>query len=223
MNIVSVLKLIILTTLTLLTFNIVQASVPSLPKDSAPWIGKDLKGMPCQGGEQGFGPYDYTNPSHRGEPLQLVESAHFLPKQELEVGKYLGDMDYTLRAFPNHHRAMYAIIRYHLTSVNQRVGRFTPPECYLQRALNFKRDDGTIWMLYGLYLHKAGRLADADKYYQQAERLMPNYAELHYNYGLLLFDLKEFDQAQQHAKKAYQLGYPLAGLREKLKRAGYWK
>jgi tetratricopeptide (TPR) repeat protein len=46
-------------------------------------------------------------------------------------------------------------------------------------------------------------------------------ADLHYFLGLVLLDMKEFDAARQHARSAYDLGYPLPGLRDRLASAGY--
>lgn len=201
---------------------------PPLPKDSAPWVGNTRSGTPCQGKAQGYGPYDYTNPIHRGDPLQTVEVAHFTPKVErLESGERsgkdpIGDIDYTLRAFPNHHRALYSLITYYFKFTNFHNERKIYPECYLQRALNFKRDDGNVLLLFGLYLHKSGALVDAQKKYKEAEKLMPNSAELHYNMGLLYFDLKDFANSKKYGIRAYELGYPLPGLRKKLKQAGHW-
>ncbi|MBK8750852.1 MAG: hypothetical protein IPL99_04020 [Candidatus Competibacteraceae bacterium] len=40
--------------------------------------------------------------------------------------------------------------------------------------------------------------------------------------GLLYFDLKQYGLAKQYAQKAYQLGYPLPGLRKKLASVGQW-
>lgn len=46
-------------------------------------------------------------------------------------------------------------------------------------------------------------------------------AQLNYMLGLVLVDLGEFDAAREHARKAYELGYPLPGLRDRLARAGH--
>ncbi len=47
-------------------------------------------------------------------------------------------------------------------------------------------------------------------------------SEIHYFLGLTLVDLKRYEEAVEHARKAYALGYPLQGLRKKLKAAGHW-
>jgi tetratricopeptide (TPR) repeat protein len=46
-------------------------------------------------------------------------------------------------------------------------------------------------------------------------------AEINYFLGLVLVDLKDYAAAREYARKAYTLGYPLPGLRDKLARAGY--
>lgn len=46
-------------------------------------------------------------------------------------------------------------------------------------------------------------------------------AELHYFLGLMLANQKRYTEAVDHAHKAYDLGYPLPGLKRKLQRAGY--
>ena len=55
-----------------------------------------------------FGPFDYRTATK--DKLKLVESYHFTPKVESLIGGQSGtlgaDIDYTLRAFPNHPRAL---------------------------------------------------------------------------------------------------------------------
>jgi len=46
-------------------------------------------------------------------------------------------------------------------------------------------------------------------------------AEIQYNLGLVLLELGDIEEAQIAARKAYELGYPLPGLRNKLKRMGH--
>lgn len=199
------------------------------PKNSAPWIGEQLSGVRCRGKKQAYGPYDYTKPEHRGASLRLVEGAHFMPRvnalvEDRSDSSLISDIDYTLRAFPNHHKALYAVTRYwFLPKTSKRVSNWqTPPECYFQRAINFKKNDGVAQMLYGLYLHKLKRHKDAGRLYLQAEELTPDSAQLSYNIGLLYYDTKKYDLAKKYAKKAYAAGYPLPGLQRKLKKAGYW-
>lgn len=207
------------------------SAVPPLPKNSAPWVGTEINGSSCRGKRQAYGPYDYTRPDHRGASLRLVEGAHFMPRvnqlvEDRADSTVINDIDYTLRAFPNHHGALYAVTRYwFMPDSNKRVPNKrleTPPECYFQRAINFKPDDGTAIMLYGLYLHRLHRHDDALEQYKRAETLHES-AQLSYNMGLLYFDMKKYEDSMVYAKKAYAQGYPLPGLSNKLKNKGYLK
>ena len=56
-----------------------------------------------------------------------------------------------------------------------------------------------------------------------AEKKAPDHPNLAYNIGLLQVDLKRYDAALTYAHRAYQAGFPLPGLRDKLKRAGVWR
>jgi tetratricopeptide (TPR) repeat protein len=129
-----------------------------------------------------------------------------------------------LRAFPNHHRALYLIGEYQL-----RTKRSPPPnanysaECYFERAIAFRPADGAVRMIYGGFLHRKGDLQAALAQYRAALARLPDFPELHYNLGLLLVDLKDYEGAWEHAAIAYRGGYPLPGLRNKLQAAGHWR
>jgi tetratricopeptide (TPR) repeat protein len=47
-------------------------------------------------------------------------------------------------------------------------------------------------------------------------------AEIQYTLGLIYFELNDKENALAYARKAYDKNYPLPGLQQKLKRAGYW-
>lgn len=175
----------------------------------------------------GYGPFDYTNPIHVAEHLGIVEKHHFTTDVETLAqgvkGVIWGDIGYTLRAFPNHHRALYAAVRLWLSPDAPPLGPdVLPTDCYLQRAVTFKPRDGVVHMIYGIFLHRQEKLAEALEEYQRAVKLMPDSAEAHYNLGLLHADMLEYQDAKKHAERAYELGYPLPGLMEKLRSAGVW-
>jgi tetratricopeptide (TPR) repeat protein len=194
------------------------------PGQRAPWVGNDLNGLPCQGKEQGFGPFDYTSIEGK-KNLNIVEIYHFTSKVETlksgQSGHIDGDLDYTLRAFPNHHRALNAMMRYQEQNPQKIHPDTTKIECYLQRATHFAPHDPIPFILYGIYLHKHGHLQQALDQYQQAEKIQPNHPELLYNLGFLFIDLKKLEQAREYARKAYGAGHPLSGLKNKLKKLGY--
>lgn len=199
-------------------------------KLSAPWVGVDFAGVSCQGLKQAYGPYDYTKRSKFHKELYLVESAHFNQNVETLQGgakqkhNLYGDMDYTLRAFPNHHRALNTVIRFRTLygAANYKTKKLSPAECYLQRAVYYAPADASAIMLYGILLHKLGKLDEALKKYKEAEALSQDNSEIQYNLGLLLVEMKRYEEAKLYATKAYKKKFPLKGLKRKLEKAGKW-
>jgi hypothetical protein len=188
-----------------------------------------LVALDCGPLENAYGPFDYSNPTHKAEKLPIVESFHFNSDVESLKRGMTGhlpgsDLDYTLRAFPNHHRALYSMGRYALQHPNSRVppGANWSGECYFERAIRFRDDDPVVRIVYGVYLSLAKRYPEAIEQLQEARRLDDQNPEVHYNLGLLYEKTGQDELALQHAKKAYEIGYPLKGLRNILVRKGVW-
>ena len=171
-----------------------------------------------------YGPFDYTNPSDVKNHLPVVERYHFSSEvenlQRDMTGSIYGDLRYTLRAFPNHHRALNAMGRLEL---RDGVGaEAKQASCYFERAIRFNPSDATVRLVYGIYLYRKENLGAAIRELEKAIELAPNSAEAHYNLGLVLQNTGQPAEAVKHAAFAQQLGYPLPGLIRKLERAGYW-
>ncbi len=79
-----------------------------------------------------------------------------------------------------------------------------------------------MWMAQGMHLHSRGRYKEALASYKRAEELGNNSITFFYNFGLLWFELKDYDHAVEYAKRAYDGGWPLPGLANKLKSVGRW-
>jgi tetratricopeptide (TPR) repeat protein len=173
-----------------------------------------------------FGPYDYRT----AEPklLREVETYHFTTKVETLRGgesTYIGgDLDYTLRAFPNHTRALLAMVRLsEKEKRDQPQGSRYSVDCWFDRAVRYAPDDGQVRMVYGFHLARKGQPQQAVKELEQARALIGEDANVHYNLGLAYFDLKDFDKSLYHAQQAYRLGFALPGLKNKLEQAGRWR
>ena len=192
----------------------------------APWVGTTLWGTPCTGAGEGYGPFDYLLRSQYSKELILVESAHFTPNVENLIsgstGSLTADLGYTLRAWPNHHRALNSVVRLRVRMGSNFPRSGDPPaECYLQRAINYSRKDSTAQMLYAMLLHRMSQNEKALQYYQAAENLSPNDVQIKYNMGLLLCDMGRYQEAKSLANEVYAQGYPLPGLRRRLSAKGY--
>jgi tetratricopeptide (TPR) repeat protein len=174
-----------------------------------------------------YGPFDYRARAAHSYEFNLVEHAHFTSDVEngikgstSEIG---GDLDYTLRAIPNHHRALATMARYAVRTKAIQLGHAKyPVECYFDRAMRYAPDDGAVLAEYGNYLFALGRTEKAFGLYRAAVNLSPENATINYNVGLAYFTHKDYDNALMHAQKAYAAGYPLPGLKKKLIDAGKW-
>jgi tetratricopeptide (TPR) repeat protein len=156
-----------------------------------------------------------------------VESAHFTPEVEQLIRGLTGplgqELDYTLRAFPNHHRALISVMRYGKKMKSPQPPNLRyPVECYFERAIRFRPDDTTAKMIYATFLFDNARPLEGDQQLEQVDKLAGDNAFAHYNSGLIYFENKQFDKAVVQAQKALALGFPRADLRDKLMSIGKW-
>lgn len=171
------------------------------------------------------GPFDYR--SDRGDRLKVVEDHHFTPRVEALIAGTSstvgGDLAFTLRAFPNHHRALVSMM-----NLGAKLKTPLPPgaqwsvECYFRRAVVFQPDDLIARMLYAKFLAGVNRKAQSMEQLAYVVHKADDSSMTHYNAGLLYFDLGEFDKALAQAHRAQALGFEQAGLKHKLVAAGKW-
>lgn len=169
--------------------------------------------------------FDFLDPASKPR-LDIVEEYHFTPEienlQHGLTGYIPGELDFVLRALPNHYRALVAMGRWqqmHPKMPDSLEGRVHTADCYFKRAIWFRGEDPNLHALYGIYLHQTGRLDDAEREYDIAEKLGSENPELYYNRGLLKLKKGDLEAAQAYADKAYAKGYPLPGLRDMLAKA----
>lgn len=180
---------------------------------------------PCGVLTNAYGPFDYRTDTQK---LQVVEAFHFTPEVEtLTRGKsssIAGDLDYTLRASPNHSRALIAMMN---LSIREKKPKFAEAAwsiaCYFDRALRFRPDDGMVRLVYATFLSKSGKPAEAVKQLEAAAASGMNSGNFNYNLGLAYFEFKDYEKSLAAAHKAYQLGFNLPGLKGKLVSAGKWR
>jgi len=157
-----------------------------------------------------------------------VTGAHFLPFVEALVRGNTsstpgGDIDYTLRAIPNHHNALMSMMRLgEKEKTNKPSGSRYTVECWFDRALRFRPDDHIARMIYVTFLTKNNRKPEAMQHLEFVLKLAKDNAFTHQNIGLLYFDLGEHKLALAQAHKAIELGLNRPGLRDKLQAIGQW-
>jgi Tfp pilus assembly protein PilF len=173
----------------------------------------------CGDLENSYGPFDYRDPLVRSQKLRVVEDFHFTRDvQSLQrgaSGSVITDLDYTLRAFPNHSRALAVMSKYALQGGGF-LDTISSAECYFLRAVAFAPDDAAVHLLYGNYLYKRKKLKEAREEYEAAVRLDPQSPEISYNAGLYFLEVGEIERARELAKIAYDQDYPLPGLKNRL-------
>jgi tetratricopeptide (TPR) repeat protein len=139
-------------------------------------------------------------------------------------GPLESDLDYTLRASPNHHRALLSLIRLGQKKRSPQPGALPRPiECYFERALRFRPDDALARMLYVKFLTVQQRHADALRELDKVPAIAADNGFTHLNAGMLYLDLKVYDKALQQAHMAMRLGHPGTPLRDALKSQGRWR
>ncbi len=133
-------------------------------------------------------------------------------------GALPGDIHYTLRHIPNHYGALEAMARYQLQHPGESK-RYLTVDCYFERAFAFRPKDARLYLLYGTYLHRAGRWDKAGAAVcarrGAGPRLRPSSTTTAACWN---FERNNYEAAATYAAKAYAGGYPLPALRNKLGR-----
>lgn len=157
-----------------------------------------------------------------------VERRHFTPKVETLVGgestsSIAADVGYTLRKFPNHHRALLTMMR-----LGERYKSDTPPgseqsiSCWFEHALAFTPSDTVVRGLYATYLHSTAQTGEAIRQLDIAQRYAGDDPVSVYSIGAVYFDIGQHQLALEQALKARRLGDPRTGLEQALRKAGRW-
>ena len=172
-----------------------------------------------------YGPYDYRTDRDK---LPIVTGAHFTAEVEALIRGTTshrpgGDIDYTLRAIPNNHRALLAMMRLgEKEKTSQPSGSRYSVQCWFERAVLFRPDDAIVRMIYSTYLNSKGRVPDANRQLVIATSYAKDNAFTNYNIGLHYFDLKNYDKALANAHQAMALGFVQTELKEQLRSVGKW-
>lgn len=186
----------------------------------------------CGSLENHYGPFDYINPEHRtaekGHRLRIVEQHHFTHQVEsLQRGEstvYVGgDISYTLRVWPNHHRALLAATRLALKHKSERPDHMSLSiDCWFDRAKRMSPEDGMVPAIFATYLAKRNRKQEAMENAADAFALSPDNKNVNYNIAVAYLELKEYAKAKEHAVRAEELGHPLSGVKKRLMALGKW-
>ena len=168
--------------------------------------------------------HDYydTSLETQGELLHNVEKFHLKQGDEKirenRYGPALADFDFILRYFPNHPQALMRT-----SEICIKIDKISLGKEYFDKAVAIAPRRAPTYVLYGIYLHKIGEFGKAVEKYSKALEILPDSAEIHYNMGLAYLEANKLELAKEQADKAYALGFPLPGLKNKLVRKGAWE
>lgn len=180
-----------------------------------------------------YGPFEYRTTN--SEDRELVEGAHF----SLEYQAYLkgqkkssrqanelppaAGFGYTLWAFPNQPLALAAMEDLGIRHKTEKPpGAILRVHCWFQRAVRFAPDDELVRALYGYYYARRGMPSEARVQLEKVVFLGSSNSSVYVYSAFAYIEIKEYEKALEAAKTAYQLGYSLPGLRNRLKQAGKW-
>lgn len=175
-----------------------------------------------------FGPFDFrTAPA---ATRKLVEDFHFTIGVESMTRpattmfhEMARDVEYTLRVFPNHHRALVTMGR-----LAERFKSDPPPgidltvECWYERALRFRPDDTVARSLFAQLLHRRGRRDEAIAQLELAVDQAKDSALSLHNIGLVFLEMGEVDRALAQAHRVAALGLTSSRLEATLKARNRW-
>lgn len=169
---------------------------------------------------------DYTSAKDR-QNLALVEAFHFTPDIEalrraaIRPGENIAT---TLEHYPNHHRALAAMATLGQRERAAKVsGAPYTVDCYFERAMRYRPDDAKVRVVFSNHLLETGRADAALAQMREAVRIDPLDPASRYNLGILLVMRGQYEEAKVHARQAYDRGFPMPALKNKLLEAGHWQ
>jgi len=110
-----------------------------------------------------------------------------------------------------------------LARTDEQLGKREEATRLLQNAIQTNTGRADLYGALAIMQRRSGNPEDARATLLKGDAaLNGKSAEISYNLGLICLELKDFDAATTYAKRAYELGYPLPGLKNKLQKLGRW-
>jgi tetratricopeptide (TPR) repeat protein len=209
-----------------LLFAAPAVSAPGAP--ATPAYSAGLGCGPAPPGHPVKGRRDFRNMTSNADDLRDLnyhESYHIAPaRKQLQAGNLqwdvMNNLNFVLVKVPNDHRALELLVQW--DKAGGKSKSYPSPGCYLTWAAQFAPSDPMVWNYGGYFFYQKNDRKRAEQWWLTALEYDPANADVHYNLGLLYFAQGRYTDSRRHAEAAYSAGYPLPGLRDKLRKAGHW-
>ena len=201
-----------------------QARYVTLPiGDSTPWAQQIPRGQ-IERARQELGDAVFGGIQHYCAGTVWLRRAKVQPDKELRAF-YLrtatSETTFTLTRLPPD-TPMIVPVTTNLALIKYAEGKFDQAIELLEQVAAQKPEEPMTYSALATLYRERKRLDLARDVLLRGDKMVEGRsAEIQYNLGLVLLELGDVEEAQVAARKAYELGYPLPGLRNKLKRMGH--
>lgn len=141
-------------------------------------------------------------------------------ERHFNLNNALEETQFTLNT-SNERSPLYSHLATQMARILYEQERFDDALHILSSAVEAQPLNSVLYSAIAVMQRKLGNLDDAKETLLRGNDVLNGQsAEIHYNLGLISLELGEIDAAVKYAESAYSLGYPLPGLRAKLKGLG---
>lgn len=115
----------------------------------------------------------------------------------------------------------FAPIAVQMTTIMYEQGDFDAALTLLQSMIDAQPRNAVFYSATAVIQRELGHLSEAKETLLKGDKAVNGRsAEISYNLGLICLELGEIEDAQKYAEAAYEMGFPLQGLRSKLEKLG---
>jgi len=121
------------------------------------------------------------------------------------------------------HSPVYPNMTVTVAQIRDAMGKPDEARAVLQKGIQAQPKRSEPYVMLAMMHRKLHKLSEAREVLRQADELTEGTsAEIKYNLGLINFEQGDVAAARANARAAYRLGYPLPGLKNKLRAKGQW-
>ena len=161
---------------------------------------------------------------HHCAGILFLQRAKFAPSQrerQFDLNSAVQQHEFSLKTCPKSNR-QFSVALTHMGMVYTETREYAKAERMFEDAIELHPDYDGAYIAKGIMLKRAGKREQSLAALQAGSTATQGSSpELEYALGLAYFDSNQFENAREHARKAYSLGYPLPNLKDKLAKVGF--